>query len=273
MLRLAASSYLNTAPLIWSFQHGAQKPCVRLITDRAPARSADALASGEVDVALVPAIEYQNIADALIIPRVCIASHKQVRSVVLVTNGKQLNEVASVALDASSRTSAALVQIIFREFLNRQPLYVPAAPDIETMLEANDAALIIGDPAMTVKRFNKDNSARRVYDLAETWRAMTGHGFVFALWMTRDGLGAKRLQRICEVDFALARDEGLRRASEIITAYETNIDLPRHQLERYLRENICYELDADLIAGLKLFHTLAYRHKLAHKLKELRFLE
>src|SRR5205807_10225375 len=83
--RVAASSYLNTAPLIWSFIHGSQRDAVELFTDTAPARCAEMLSSGEVDAALVPVIEYQRISDILIVPDVCIGSRSAVRSVALVT--------------------------------------------------------------------------------------------------------------------------------------------------------------------------------------------
>src|SRR3954465_6731313 len=82
--RVAASSYLNTAPLIWSFLYGARRGEVDLVTDTAPARCADMLARGLVQAALVPVIEYQRIPDLVVIPGVCVGSRSRVRSVVLV---------------------------------------------------------------------------------------------------------------------------------------------------------------------------------------------
>src|SRR5919112_5070606 len=82
--KLAASSYLNTVPLIWSFMRGTRRRDVQLVTDAAPARCADMLARGEVEAALVPVIEYQRIRDLAIVPGVCVGSRQRVRSVVLV---------------------------------------------------------------------------------------------------------------------------------------------------------------------------------------------
>lgn len=253
--RVAASSYLNTAPLIWSFQRGTRQGEIELLTDRAPARSAELLARREVEAALVPVIEYQRMPDVRIVPGVCVGSRRRVRSVVLVTNGMGLSEVETVALDVSSRTSAALVQIVFREFIGRAPLYFPAAPDIKAMLETHDAALLIGDPAMTVEA-----EGRRVFDLATVWREHTGLGFVFAVWMINAHL--KNDDLIARVDWRVARDEGLRHTEDIITAYETDVPLPRDELRTYLRDNICYDLDDELLAGLKLFYRLAHTHEL-----------
>src|SRR5437588_6202405 len=150
--RVAASSYLNTAPLIWSFIHGSQRDAVELFTDTAPARCAEMLERGEVDAALVPVIEYQRIRDIAIIPDVCVGSRSAVRSVVLACRLNNLKKVKRVALDDSSRTSVALVKIIFREFLGLEPEWISAAPDLKSMLKQADAALIIGDPAMKIPR-------------------------------------------------------------------------------------------------------------------------
>lgn len=260
--RVAASSYLNTAPLIWSFQHGTRQNEIELLTDRAPARSAELLKSKRVEAALVPVIEYQRMPHVRIVPEVCIGSRRGVRSVVLVTNGMELSDVKTVALDTSSRTSAALVQIIFREFIGRAPLYFPFAPDINRMLETHDAALLIGDPAMTVER-----EGRRVFDLATVWHEHTGLGFVFAVWMINAHLTNDDL--INQVGWRAARDEGLVHVEDIITAYEIDVPLPRDELRTYLRDNICYELDDELLAGLKLFYRLAHKYELISELRPL----
>src|SRR2546423_1982968 len=159
--RIAASSYLNTAPLIWSFLHGSQRHAVALFTDTAPARCAEMLARGEVDTALVPVIEYQRLQDVLIVPDVCVGSNSAVRSVVLVTRRNNLKKVERVALDDSSRTSVALVKIIFREFLGFEPEWKTSAPNLKAMLAEADAALIIGDPAMKIP-----GDQFRIFDLA-----------------------------------------------------------------------------------------------------------
>src|SRR2546421_2424192 len=174
--RVAASSYLNTAPLVWSFARGPRRGEIELITDTAPARCADMLARGQAEAALVPVIEYQRLPETALVPGVCVGAREEVHSVVLATRRARLEDVRSVALDTSSRTSAALVEIIFREFLGRAPRLEQSAPNLEKMLDAHDAALVIGDPAMTFPR-----ERLRVYDMAALWREHTGLGFVFAM--------------------------------------------------------------------------------------------
>ncbi len=261
--RIAASSYLNTAPLIWSFIHGSKRHNVELFTDEAPARCAEMLARGEVDAALVPVIEYQRMTDIVIVPDVCVGSRSSVRSVVIATRRNNLKKVKRVALDDSSRTSVALVKIIFREFLGFEPEWQSSPPDLDVMLKDNDAALIIGDPAMKIPR-----DQFRVFDLATLWRDYTGFGFVFAMWMAR----ASEAQRVRAIDFAAARDEGLAHLDEIAAQYQNQAQLSLHEIKDYLTQNIAFQMDEDMRKGLDLYFELARKLKLIEDEKALRFL-
>src|SRR6185503_2913848 len=111
-----------------------QRESVELVTDTAPARCADMLSKGEVEVALVPVIEYHSLHDVAIVPDVCVGSRSAVRSVVLASRVNNLKKVKRVALDNSSRTSVALVKIIFREFLGFEPEWETSPPDLKSML-------------------------------------------------------------------------------------------------------------------------------------------
>ena len=263
--RVAASSYLNTVPLVWSFTEGPRRREVELVSDTAPARCGDMLARGEVEAALVPVIEYQRIPELLVVPDVCVGSRKRVRSVVLVMKDRLdgLEDVRSVALDTSSRTSAALLRVIFREFVGREPEWMDSEPDVASMLEAADAALIIGDPGMTFSR-----RGVVVYDLAELWRERTGLGFVFAMWMAREG----EAERVRRVDFAGARDEGLEHVEEIAAAYSPVVGLSREEIKQYLLDNISFELNEEMRAGLSLFYKLAARHGVVPEARPLRMI-
>ncbi|MFN2500441.1 MAG: menaquinone biosynthetic enzyme MqnA/MqnD family protein [Pyrinomonadaceae bacterium] len=262
--RISASSYSNTAPLVWSFLYGHNHGRVEIILDNAPARSAELLARDRVDAALVPVVAYQTIDRARLIPDVCVGARERVRSVCLVTRGENLDGVRSVALDTSSRTSVVLTKIIFREFLGFEPDWKDAEPDLDKMLAASDAALIIGDPALIIPdRTVTQNSPLRKFDLAELWRDYTGLGFVFAMWMTR--------QPICGIDFANVRDEGLLHIDEIAANYASDIGLDRTEMKRYLLKNISYSIDDSMRQGMQHFFELAAAHSLIPENKPLEF--
>jgi len=226
---------------------------VRLVTDAAPARCADLLAHGQVEAALVPVIEYQRIPELRVVPGVCVGSHSKVRSVVLISKYKDLKSVRSVALDASSRTSQALVKIIFKEFLHCEPEWKTCSSDAQGMLERNDAALLIGDPAMKIP---PDDF--HVYDLASLWREFTNTGFVFAMWMAR----ADTVEAISAVDFAGARDEGLDQLEKIVSKCENDVPLSREEIREYLIDNITFQVDESLEQGMRLYFELAQKHGL-----------
>ncbi|HEX8265734.1 MAG TPA: menaquinone biosynthesis protein [Pyrinomonadaceae bacterium] len=263
MLRLAASNYSNSAPLIWSFWKGSKNREVEYLPDAAPAKCAEMLGKGAVEIALTPVIEYQRIEDVLIVPQVCVGAREQVKSVILVTKGEDLRDAKSVALDVSSKTSIALTSIIFREFFEREPRFVSHAPDVEKMLAKHDAALLIGDPALRV-----DRKKYRVWDVAEIWREFTGKGFVFAFWLARKTSAAEARS----IDFVGARDEGLGKIEEIIDFYLSQVTLGRNDFRRYLTENISYTLNDELLEGLQLYYRLAHKHNLIPKIKPIQFL-
>ena len=260
--RLAASSYLNSAPLIWSFLNGPHEGAVEFV-EAVPARCAQLLSRSEVEGALVPVIEYQRIDGGSLVPNVCVGSQKEVLSVVLVSKNKRLENIQSVALDDSSRTSVTLVKVIFREFLEREPEWTTRAPNLAEMLEKNDAALIIGDPGMAFPR-----QGLNVWDMASLWNEYTGLGFVFAMWMVRD----EAVERARRVDFAGARDEGVAHIEEIVQSYQDKIPMGVDELRNYLTENIVFEVDESMERGLRLYFELAFKHRLIERVKPLSFI-
>ncbi|MBC7899529.1 MAG: menaquinone biosynthesis protein [Saprospiraceae bacterium] len=264
--RISASSYSNTAPLIWSFLYGSNHGSVEIILDNAPARSAELLAQDRVDAALVPVIAYQMLDRARLVADVCVGAREEVRSVCLVTDGRELDAVRSVSLDISSKTSVCLTKIIFREFFGFEPVWKDAKPDLGAMLAESDCALLIGDPALKIAaHLDTDISsvAYRTFDLAELWRKYTGFGFVFAMWMTRSDN--------CEIDFAAARDEGLLHLGDIAANYRSEIGLSGEEMLAYLSGNISYSIDDSMQKGLELYFELAAKHGLIDENKPLSF--
>jgi len=262
-MRISASSYSNTAPLVWSFLYGRNRGKVEVILDNAPSRSAELLAQGRVDAALVPVIAYQTIENARLVPDVCVGAKERVRSVCLVTKGVDLADVRSVSLDTSSQSSAVLTKIIFREFLGFEPEWKNAEPNLNAMLSDADCALLIGDPALVLSE--PPAIARgltiRTFDLAALWHDYTGFGFIFAMWMTsHEKIG---------IDFLSARDEGLEHLDEIIANYTTNIKVSSDEMMTYLSQDISYSPDGSMMKGMELFFELAAKQSLIAESKPL----
>ena len=269
---IAASSYLNAAPLCYSFVFGEQRNRCEFLSDAAPSRCAEMLAEGRADAALIPAIEYQRISGLKVAPDACVASRREVRSVLLASR-VPLERVRTVALDNSSRTSAALIQIILGHFYGVEASYGQSPPRLVDMLESNDAALIIGDPAMLI-----DRSSLYVYDLAEEWRKHTELPFVFAFWAIRadstawPGSPVRNNDEEDRIDFIAAKFEGLAHTEELAKIYSERLGLPSSDLFSYLTENISYDLDEECLRGLRLYYELAYQCALIAEPRDLVFL-
>ena len=129
-LRISAISYLNTAPLMWDFEHGEAGRHFE-ISYTLPSGCARALAEGSADIGIIPAAAYTQIPELKILPDVAIASRRAVRSILLVSR-KPIEEVRSVALDTSSMTSVALTKVLFEKWLGGGRAFTSMEPHIET---------------------------------------------------------------------------------------------------------------------------------------------
>lgn len=274
-MRIAASTYLNSAPLVYSFAQGALRHRYDFLGDAAPSRCAAMLAAGQCEIALIPVIEYQRIPGLRIIPGIAVASKRRVRSVLLAARCP-LEHVRTVTLDTSSRTSQALVKILFARRYGAQPVFTERAPDGnaaggegQNMLEASDAALVIGDPAMRLAA-SADQLGLQIYDLAEEWRAMTGLPFVFAVWAVRKA-ACEHSPSLVQ-DFLAAKCEGVEKLEKIAAQYARELELPQSDLLSYLRDNVNYDLDADNIAGMQQYFELACELGLIPEVHEPQFL-
>src|ERR1700734_2811691 len=145
-LRISAISYLNTAPLMWDFEHG-EAGGEFDISYTLPSACARALESGTADIGIIPAAAYAQVPGLMVLPGVAIASRRPVRSILLVSR-VPVDQIRTVALDTSSMTSVALTKILFEKWLGGGRTFTPMAPDIEKMLAQYDAGLLIGDPAL-----------------------------------------------------------------------------------------------------------------------------
>src|SRR6202790_2614070 len=143
-LRISAISYLNTAPLMWDFEHREAGRDFD-ISYTLPSACARSLAEGTADIGIIPAAAYAEIPGLQILPEVAIASRREVRSILLVSR-VPIDQVRSVALDTSSMTSVALTKILLEKWMGGGRTYVPMAPDVDQMLASHDAGLLIGDP-------------------------------------------------------------------------------------------------------------------------------
>lgn len=267
-LRVSAISYLNTAPLMWNFEHGSE--CQELLPNfqvdyTIPSRCAQMLADGSADIGIIPVAAYASIENLAILPDIAIASEDAVRSILLVSK-VPLEQIRTVALDSSSRSSAALIQVLFAKYWKQEARFRSAEPQLDTMLASGDAALLIGDPALKVER-----SRYLTWDLAHEWRMFTGKPFVFAFWAVRAVAACEDELAYAGEVFRASRDAGLAHLPEIASEWSQKLELSPEFITSYLTENIQYSLHTGNIAGMQLFFELAAELKVLPPAPELRF--
>ncbi len=175
-MRVSAVSYLNTVPLVWGMLHGNQRGLFEL-EFRLPSECADRLAAGEADVGIVPSVELERL-DLEILRGAGIACRGAIRSILLISKVPP-QRIQKLAGDSSSRTSNVLARIVLAERYGAQPEWITLPPDLPVMLEAAEAAVIIGDPALRVE---PSVLPFLTLDLGAEWQALTGLPMVFAVW-------------------------------------------------------------------------------------------
>ncbi len=299
---MAAVDFLNPAPLMWNFEH---PPLAGELGERyeiermSPAACAAALGTAEADLGLIPIGAYAAMEGLSIVPGCAIASLGAIRSLLLVyradtkddaaenepdllrPTAAELARIGTVALDTSSRTTALYTQVLFRRFWGHAPRFLPHPPELDAMLRAADAAVVIGDPALLALRDRAARRARtgerlRYLDLGYSWREATGAPWVSAVWAVREAgvASLRRAERAAVIgDLCDSRDAGLRHIPELVREWAPALGLRPTTVERYLTHNIYYFLDASVIAGMERFFAEAHALRLLPAVPTLRLFE
>jgi chorismate dehydratase len=252
-LRISAISYLNTAPLMWDFEHGTAGADFD-ISYTVPSACAESLRAGTADIGIIPAAAYTQIPDLSVLPGIAIAARRAVRSILLVCK-VPLEKVRSIALDNSSMTSVALTKVLFERWLGAGRTFTSMAPGVDFMLREHDACMVIGDTALQV-----DRTLYLAFDLAEEWIRFTGKPFVFAFWaVTRSALEeSPQAVNLAEI-FQQSLEHGLEpeNLNQIARDWAPRLELSEGAIRSYLTENIHYSLDPACLEGLRLFYRYA----------------
>lgn len=243
--------FLNSRPLLHPIRHGLVETPFTLVTDT-PARLAERFAAGELDIAMLPSIEYARNPEAVIVPGSCIASLGKVETVLLFSD-LALEDIETICVDPKSRTSVAMLSILFRERLGREPIIVTGEEDPARMLRAADAGLVIGDRA-----FDLPSKRHLIHDLGELWYEYAGRPFVHALLCARKG----GRWDAAVAALAEAKRVGLAHR-ELIAKEAAGPHLPEERALNYLMSHILYDLAGEEIAGLSHFLDRAVHFGLA----------
>ena len=259
-VHIGAVGYLNARPLTWALDADPQRWAIRYDL---PSVCSSLLHAGQVDLGLVPSIDYLQDPAYRFVPGVGIGSRGPVASVALYTR-VPVERIRSIALDTSSRTSVTLIRVLCKHRFGVAPEFVAHGPDLAAMVATADAGLLIGDPAFEA---DHDGLGLRKVDLGEEWTAMTGLPFVYAAWTGRAGAvtdaDVEALQEAAQI--------GVRSVDAIAAEYGRGDAGRAARAAAYLRDNVKYGLGPDEAAGLQLFLNYAADLGLAPQRRQLEF--
>jgi len=263
VIRLGSVPDLNARVLTWGLDEGGEETGRWALEHHAPSVLRRKLARRELDVALASSIEFFRNDDYVVVPGQCIAGQGEMWSVQLFLRG-DLASARRIALDPTSETSNALLEVLLRErFGGRaETVRLPAGSDPTAGPEV-DGFVKIGDAAL---RFRKRGWRR--LDLAAEWRALAGLPFVFALWLTRRG------QKLGDLPARLrhAKEEGLRHAAEIAKRRGPAAGLTVSGAKEYVRKIVKYEFGPAEEEALRQWGRMLVRHGLIERAREIEYL-
>lgn len=247
-MKIAVVNYLNAAPLWWGLRAGLHPDGWELCF-RTPAQCADMLRSGEAQVGILPALEFDRIPDLCMPVPLGVASSGEVRSVLLFIGGTVAG-VRRVLLDPTSRTSHSLVKILLRTRTPSPPDYVVEAWDGGALAD-DTAALVIGDRALKLRSSWEGGG---LLDLGGTWFQETGLPFVFAVWAAQKLPDEDAVAEVLLQSYVY----GAERVEEIVAEYAPKVGLSPDEVRDYLTVALHHPLREPDYEGLHEFWQRAW---------------
>ncbi len=245
---LTAVSFINARPLVY----GIEESPLFDVEYRVPSECAEQLKNKNTDCGLIPVVEYRE--DYRVVPDICIASEREVASVLLLGD-IPLEEMETVRLDQASRTSATLVKLLFSRKYDMDVDFSTGGKKKIT------GRLVIGDRAVELR-----NRCDYQYDLAAEWKEWQGLPFVFAFWAYREGnLSVDHIDELKRI-----RSAGLENIDEIVKHCKNEFDFGEEFLHRYFTSCINYSLDDEKLKAIEVFFELASEENLIPSRPEIR---
>lgn len=258
--RIGAVSYLNTRPLVFGLEQGVGEDRIEL-SYSVPARLADRMIAGELDIALMPVIELAKMPELEIVSGLAIGTSGPSRSVLLISR-QPIERVESIALDPESRTSNALVRVLCDRVWKIAPRFLAGHRGLDEALLKCDAAVQIGDKAL----FAEPPVDTVVYDLGGVWSAAMGLPFVFAAWFARPGAIDREIYEALHE----SKRRGVRTLGPIAEDY-TWCGRQYPQLSKdYLEKNIRFRLGSAELDAMRAFFGAAAEVGLIARAPELK---
>ncbi|WP_232367083.1 menaquinone biosynthetic enzyme MqnA/MqnD family protein [Desulfocicer vacuolatum] len=251
--------YINASPVYYGLDNGLLPDWIKMVPSP-PAVLNGMIRDGKIAMSPVSSAFYgMNHKELLILPDLSISSHGDVMSVVLMSN-YPLDDLhgRNIMLTRESATSVCLVKLIMAQKQMVPEYRTGKLKCIEDVPEDVDAAMIIGDAAMTQPW---ESRFKYRFDLGQVWHKATGLPFVYALWVVQKKYAQQHPHAVAAaLDlFYQSRRMGYDHIRQVIKKGAQKLNLEESYVDRYFKGLIC-DLDAPKIKGLTYFFDSLYRH-------------
>ena len=255
-MKIGRIPYINCYPVYGAIDRGAVRLDAELV-DGVPTALNRRMATGELDISVVSAVEYaRDSMRYLLLPDLAISCDGPVRSVMLFSR-RPASELGgrNVLVSRSSMTSVALLELLFENVWHTNPRFVPGDAEVRDVVESpddgTDARLVIGDAALVLGSTQRDRYPY-VYDLGETWKQWTGQPFVFAVWVAQRSTNVRQALN-AHAGLIASRDWGLSHLPDLAEQAHQATGVSRLICDEYL-SGLDYGLSYPHLAGLTEFY-------------------
>lgn len=259
-IRLGQVDWINCLPVYYALEEGLLPLDVDLVKG-SPTTLDRLFLSNQLDAALLSSIEYARNADkCVIIPGLSICAYGRVKSNLLFSKVPVTElEGKKVCLSESSATGVALMKVLFDHYYDVNVEFETALPDLGSMMDRADGALLIGDAAMQAYEYVKEQQlAYHVTDLGEAWKQFSGAKMVYAVWVVRKaGLDPAAVDCLSKT-LLKSKEIGFSRLSVVSARAQQRSGLPISVIEDYFH-TIKYEFSEDCKKALLTFYDYAYK--------------
>ncbi len=236
-IRIAAVEYINTVPFLHSIKSKLFTHNVSVISVD-PAQCAALYKNHDVDIALVPVGALDSLGRPYhTVTNYCIGSDGAVDTVAVLSD-VPLDQLQQIVLDPHSRTSAALVQLLCRNYWN---LDIKFSSDLN-LRDKHIGHLLIGDKVKEM-----ETSFAHKIDLGLAWKEWQKLPMVYAVWVAAPSV---------PLDIIKTLNTAFHSSIERIDSIPLNGYNNQSFWRNYLKHSIRYKLDAPALEGMETFLSL-----------------
>jgi len=253
-IRIGAPDYLSARPLVYGLEKLPRRG-IELVYGE-PGELAAKLESKQVDVALIPSIEFLRGVGRHFVEGAGLAIHGKTNGILLATDGP-IADLRRIAVAENSRTPVAVLRILLDKAHGVLPDFCVFKQDPDSWRDNYDAILLTGDQGLQYC-LHKLRAAETCHDVGEMWHSLFPTPLIVALWAyNEEHVGIEVTDSLIR-----SRDYGLANLSQLADEVAQTSDCDSQFIYDYLSRGWGYHVGRDDEDGLKVLEDHAMEYQL-----------